>query len=273
MRNVLHLIVVLRPHNVAAALLSVAVGFAMTGAMHWPWLILAAVAFATAAGNTINDIYDVDIDRVNKPRRPLAAGLLSVRAAIGQYVFFIAATMYLVFFLPTAVAIWIAVWVVLLHVYSWRLKRMYLAGNILVALVAGSGFLLGAFAGGDLMAGLIPAAYTFFFVIGREIVKDTDDIEGDRACRATTFPVTSGRRKALNTALVIFLALCVSLPLPSFAGFYRMAYGLIMLCTVVPMLLLSICIILKNRSLGLVSTLLKVGMFFGCIAFYFGPRR
>jgi len=273
MRTVCSLIVVMRPHNVAAAVLSVAVGFAMTGSTHWPWLVLAAAAFATAAGNTINDIYDVDIDRVNKPRRPLAAGALSVRAALGLYAFFVASAIVLIRFLPTVEAAWIGVWMVLLHLYSWRLKRMYLAGNVLVAAVGGSGFLLGALAGGNVMAGAIPAAFTFAFVIGREIVKDTDDIEGDRACDATTFPIVSGRRAALTTALLIFVALCVSIPVPAFAGMYGAAYAIVMLLSVVPILLISIWIILKGRSLGTVSTLLKVGMFFGCAAFYLGPRR
>jgi geranylgeranylglycerol-phosphate geranylgeranyltransferase len=273
MRNALALLTILRPHNVAAAVLSVAIGFSMSGGSHWPWLVLVAAAFATAAGNTINDIYDVAIDRVNKPRRPLAAGALSVRAAVGQYAFFVGATLFVSLYLPRTAAAWIVVWVVLLHVYSWRLKRLYLAGNVLVAIVAGSGFLLGAYVGGDPMVGLIPACYTFVFVMGREIVKDTDDIEGDRACRAATFPVISGRRAALVTALVVFLALSISFPLPSFMGFYRPAYGLIMLCSVVPILLISMWIILTNRSLALVSTMLKVGMFFGCAAFYFAPRR
>jgi geranylgeranylglycerol-phosphate geranylgeranyltransferase len=272
MRKLSSIIIVMRPHNVAAAVLSVAVGFAMTGSTHWPWLVLAAAAFATAAGNTINDIYDVDIDRVNKPRRPLAAGAISTNAAIGLYAFFFAASVFLILFLPTVAGAWIGVWIVLLHIYSWRLKRMYLAGNILVSAVSGSGFLLGAYAGGDIGAGAIPAAFTFLFVVGREIVKDVDDIEGDRACKATTFPIVSGRRAALTTALVIFLALCISFPVPAFLGLYGMAYGFIMLGTVVPMLLVSIWIILAARSLGLVSSLLKLGMFFGCIAFYFGPR-
>jgi geranylgeranylglycerol-phosphate geranylgeranyltransferase len=122
------------------------------------------------------------------------------------------------------------------------------------------------------MAGATPAVFTFFFVMGREIVKDTDDIEGDRQCKARTFPIVSGRLAALTTALVIFLALCISVPAPSFVGMYGIAYALIMLLSVVPILLISIGIILKGRSLGVVSTLLKIGMFFGCIAFYFGTR-
>jgi geranylgeranylglycerol-phosphate geranylgeranyltransferase len=273
MRTIRSLMVILRPHNVAAAVLSVAVGFAITGAGHVPWLILGAAAFATAAGNTINDIYDVDIDRVNKPRRPLPAGAIGMRPAIAQYVFFVGAAIILMCFLAPVAAVWISVWIVLLHVYSWRLKRMYLIGNILVAAVAGSGFLLGARAGGDLTAAVIPAAYTFLFVVGREIVKDVDDIEGDEACRATTFPIVSGRRAALTAALAIFLALCISFPIPSFMGSYRPAYGIIMLLTVVPILLVSIWIIVSGRRLSLVSSLLKLGMFFGCVGFYFGPRR
>ncbi len=273
MRKILSLIIVMRPHNIAAALLSVAVGFAMTGSIRWPWLVLAAAAFATAAGNTINDIYDVAIDRVNKPRRPLAAGALGTNAAIGLYAFFFAATVFLMLFLPSDASLWIGVWIVLLHVYSWRLKRMYLVGNVLVSAVAGSGFLLGARVGGDVAAGAVPAVFTFLFVMGREIVKDTDDIEGDRACGAKTVPIVSGRRAALTTALVIFLALCFAFPVPAFVGMYGRAYALVMMLSVVPMLLVSIGIILKGRSLGTVSTLLKIGMFFGCLAFYLGPRR
>ncbi len=273
MRTILNLIIVMRPHNVAAALLSVAVGFAMTGSTRRPWLMFAAAAFATAAGNAINDIYDVDIDRVNKPRRPLAAGTLRVTAAIALYAFFSAAAVFLMLFLPGDAAAWIGVWIVLLHVYSWRLKRMYLVGNVLVSAVAGSGFLLGARVGGDVAAGAVPAAFTFLFVMAREIVKDTDDIEGDRACGAKTFPIVSGRRAALATALAIFLVLCFALPVPAFIGMYGLAYALVMMLSVVPMLLVSIGIILKGRSLGTVSTLLKIGMFFGCLAFYFGPRQ
>jgi 4-hydroxybenzoate polyprenyltransferase len=138
--------------------------------------------------------------------------------------------------------------------------------------VAGSGFLLGSYVGGNVGTGAIPAAYTLFFVMGREIVKDTDDIEGDRQCSARTFPIVSGRRAALTAALAIFLALCIAFPVPAFVGIYGMAYALIMLLSVVPILLISIWIILKGRSLGAVSTLLKIGMFFGCVAFWFGPR-
>ncbi len=273
MRTVRGILMLVRPHNVAAAVLSVGVGFAMTGAAPWPWIVLAGAAFAAAAGNVINDICDVAIDRVNRPRRPIPARLVSLRAAVALYIALVAAALAVAVFLPDELRAWIFAWVILLHFYSTRFKRMYLLGNVVVAAVAGSGFLLGAHAGDAVMTGAIPAAFTFVFVVGREIVKDTDDIEGDRASGARTLPIVAGRRAALTAALVIFIALCIAFPLPSYMGVYTPAYALIMLLSVVPLLIAAIWIILRGRRLGLVGSLLKFGMFFGCAAFYFGPGR
>ncbi len=273
MRKVAGVIALSRPHNVAAAVLSVAVGFSMTGSGDWPWLLLLAAAFATAAGHTVNDIYDLAIDRVNRPKRPLVAGALSVRGAWAEYIVLVAAAVIVAILLPRWAVVWIVAWIVLLHLYSASLKRMYLAGNALVAAVAASGFLMGAYAGRDAGAGVLPAAYTFLFVMGREIVKDADDVEGDRTLGAATFPIVSGTRRALVAAAAIFAFLCLTLPLPSELGVYRSLYALIMLSTLVPILIVSIVLVLRNRSLGLVSSLLKVGMFCGCVAFYFAPRR
>lgn len=269
MSRIKAMIALARPHNAAAATLSVAVGFSMTGARERPWLALAATAFTAAAGSVINDVYDVDIDRVNRPRRPIPAGAASLRLAVAEYVFFVAAALFVAVFLPDVARVWIFAWVLLLHFYSSRWKRMFLVGNVVVAAVGASGFLLGAAAGGDPAAGAIPAVFTFVFIVGREIVKDTDDIEGDRAAGARTFPVVSGRRAALTAALAIFIALCAAFPVPAYAGRYSLTYALIMLLSVVPMLVASIWIILRGRRLGLVGSLLKLGMFFGCAAFYF----
>lgn len=273
MRNAIGLFRIVRLHNVAAAVLSVAVGFSMTGSHAWPWLVLAASAFAAAAGNVVNDIFDVEIDRVNRPRRPIPAGAVSVKAAVATYVVFVGAALYLAIFLPNVARVWIFAWVLLLHFYSTRFKRMYLVGNAVVALVAGSGFLLGAWAGGEVARGALPAAFTFVFVMGREIVKDTDDVEGDRAAGARTFPIVSGRAAALRVAIAIFIALCVAVPIPAYAGAYSLVYALVMLLSVVPILLVSIVLILRGRRLALVGSLLKLAMFFGCAAFYLAPPR
>ena len=272
MRRLLDLIILARPHNVAAAVLSVAVGHTMAARGTAPWALLAGVAAATAGGYVINDISDRDIDRINKPWRPIPSGALTPAAAWGAYAVFVVAAVLAAIRLPLPQALWIAGWVLLLHLYSTRLKREYLAGNVLVSLVSGSGFLLGAVAAGRASAGAIPALFTFFFSLGREIVKDTDDIEGDRVCGARTIPVVTGERGARRSAALLFVLLALSFPLPWIAGLYGALYAIVMTCTVVPILLVSAWFSWSGRSLGRVSGLLKLGMFCGILAFYFGPR-
>ena len=267
------LVIVVRPHNVAAALLSTGVGFSMATTGYWPWTLLAAVAIAAAAGNTINDIYDIDIDRINKPRRPLPSGAVSVRAVTARYAGLLVAAVGVRLSLPPTQAVWIAAWIVLLHCYSSFCKRFYIAGNLLVAAVSASGFLLGAYAGGSIEAGAVPAVFTFLFVMGREIVKDCDDIDGDRLAGAKTLPVLAGRCLSLRVAAAVFAALIVLFPLPSLHGVYRSGYAVVIVLSVMPILIVSLILSLRRRSLGLMSMLLKTGMFFGILAFYFGAGR
>jgi geranylgeranylglycerol-phosphate geranylgeranyltransferase len=271
MRRLLNLIILARPHNVAAAVLSVAVGYGIAMRGTAPWILLAGVATATAGGYVINDISDRDIDAINKPWRPIPSGALTPAAAWALYAVFVIVTALAVIRLPLIQALWIACWVLLLYLYSARLKREFLAGNVLVSLVSGSGFLLGAVTAGRASAGAIPALFTFFFSLGREIVKDTDDIEGDRACGARTIPVVSGEERALRFAALLFVMLALSFPLPWITGLYGSLYALVMICTVVPILLVSAWLSWRGRSLGRVSGLLKLGMFCGILAFYLGP--
>lgn len=273
MRNFFGILSLLRLHNVAAAVLSVWVGFSMTGSSKQPWLVMVASAFAAAAGNVINDICDIAIDSINRPHRPIPAKLVGLKTATVLYVVMVAGALFSAVALDEIARGWIFVWVVLLHFYSTRLKRMCLVGNAAVAAIAASGFLLGAHSGGDMSAGALPAAFAFAFVVGREIVKDADDLLGDIAQGARTFPIVAGRKKALAAAAGIFATLCVMIPLATFWGSYSKIYAATMATSVIPILVVSIIMILSGRSLTFVSSLLKVGMFFGCAAFYFAKGR
>lgn len=273
MRTIPPCIAIVRPHNIAAGLLSVGVGFSLAGPGMWPWMLLAAVGLVAAAGNVINDMYDIDIDRVNKPKKPLPSGSFPVRSARILYIVFLCLIAGLLPLLPAVQAGWIIAWVVLLHLYSARFKRMGLVGNLLVSSVTASGFLLGALAGGRIAAGILPASFTFLFVMGRELVKDCEDLSGDRRSGARTVPAVSGERTALTAASALFAILVVAFPLPAILGHYGKAYGIIMASTVLPILCVAIVLSLGKRSLSLVSLLLKLGMFFGIAAFYLAAVR
>jgi geranylgeranylglycerol-phosphate geranylgeranyltransferase len=270
MLTLLKAFLIIRPHNVAAAVLSVAAGNAMAGGNGRPGWLLITTALVTAAGNVINDWYDRDIDAINKPRRPIPSGGVPPRAAMSLYAVLLAAIALCVTRLPAAQAVWAGAWTVLLHIYSWKAKRIYLAGNLLVSAVVSSAFPVGALAAGDISAGAIPAVFTFLFVLGRELVKDTEDVEGDRRCGASTVPAVSGTGAALTAAAVIFALLAAAIPVPFLEGLYGRGYLLTMALSVIPVLVVSCVLCLRRRSPAAVSLLLKVGMFFGVAAFYLG---
>jgi geranylgeranylglycerol-phosphate geranylgeranyltransferase len=274
MRVIAGIMSIMRLHNVAAAVFCVATGYWI---VLWPGIpplgLLVAVALATAAGNVINDYNDIDIDRVNKPGRALPSGRLSLRNALILYFALLLILAGTFPFLSIRVSIWIIVWIVLLFLYSRFFKRMFLSGNLLVSAITGSGFVLGAFVAGRMASGLIPAAYTFFFVLGRELVKDCEDMEGDSSFGARTIPVVCGQDVALNYAAAIFVLLAVSFPIPWLNGFYSTAYMAIITFSVLPILIISIIFALQKRKNGLVSKLLKLGMFFGILAFLAGSVR
>ncbi|MCK4538110.1 MAG: geranylgeranylglycerol-phosphate geranylgeranyltransferase [Candidatus Krumholzibacteria bacterium] len=271
MRAITGILTIMRLHNVAAAVFCVATGYWIVS---WPeippFAVLAAVALATAAGNVINDYNDIGIDRINKPGRALPSGRLAPRAALYLYIVLLLLLIVTFPFFSFQISVWIFVWIILLFLYSRFFKRMFLAGNLLVSVVTGSGFVLGALVAGRAASGLIPAVYTFLFVLGRELVKDCEDLEGDRRFGARTVPVVCGQAAALNSAAVIFVILAVSLPIPWLKGFYSAAYMSIMAFSVLPILIISIIFALQKRKSGLVSNLLKLGMFFGILAFLAG---
>ncbi len=268
MRKLFDILRLVRPHNLAAAVLCVGAGYWMASPRDYPpMLLLAAVALVTAAGNVINDYYDIDIDRINKPGRALPSGGVTRKTAFLFYLFLILLLVSIFPVLRPLQAGWLAAWVTALHLYSRSLKRMPLLGNLTVALVTGSGFLLGSVSAGDAGAGILPAALTFFFVAGREIIKDCEDIEGDERCGARTLPVVTGAARASRVAAGIFMALVLAFPVPWMTGVYSDAYGWIMVISMLPLLLLSFIFSLLGRRFRMVTMILKAGMFIGIAAF------
>lgn len=268
MHTLLSAILLVRPHNILAAVLSTLVGFRLGGATGVPWSLLLAIAVAVASGNVINDIYDRDIDLINKPHRPIPSGVFSPGAVKIFYVTLLCTLVVVLFFVDIIGTIWIVSWIILLYLYSAVLKRVYLIGNLLVSAVASSGFLLGAAIGGDIKEGVIPTVLSFLFMLARELVKDCEDMVGDYACGAKTVPVVSGKSVALVSASIVFIILMVLFPLPYFTGTYGKGYALIIFICMMPLLIVSAFLSFKNRSLGTVSLLLKIGMFLGITGFY-----
>ncbi|MBN1407802.1 MAG: geranylgeranylglycerol-phosphate geranylgeranyltransferase [Calditrichaceae bacterium] len=278
MKHILYFYKLSRPLNVVITIASVLIAAIITGKFTFTSLLIYATitaAFIAAGANIINDIFDVEIDKINKPSRILAAGKISIRTA---WIYFgIAYTTGFVFaalgdFIMLVIAIVIAL---LLVLYSVYLKRTIIWGNLVVSIAAATAFLYGAQAVSSWMDGIIPAVFALFFHFGREVVKDLQDIEGDLAHNAITFAGRYGKQKSIaliNTTFAILIALTL---IPYFIGVYNRYYLWIVLLGV-DLVLAAICMALwrhnDRSSLGRISHLLKLDMLVGLFSIYVGVR-
>lgn len=267
-----------RPHNMAAAALSVTVGYAVAGGRDVNEALVAAgvTALVTGAGNVINDYFDVSIDRVNKPRRPLPSERLGRRGALVYYAALtVAACVAAAILLPARLAWMVAAWQAALFVYAARAKRVFLAGNVLVAAIASSAFLAGSILAGDPGAAQVPMAIAFVFVLSREVVKGGEDLAGDAAGGVSTLAVRLGPQRAAAVAAGLMLSLAAALPVPALAGYYGPTYFWLMEALVVPLLVVAAVWVVRRperRAFARVSWMLKAGMFVGILAIAAGAR-
>lgn len=259
-----------------ASALAVVAGASIAGDIRAGGLVTAAVlaALVTGAGNILNDCFDLRVDLINKPRRPLPSGRITRRAALVWYaVISVVATAGAAFLVPRDAGILIMAWEVALALYAGWCKRWLIAGNLLVAAIASSAFFAGAMLAENPRAALIPAAIAFAFVLCREIVKGAEDLEGDRTGGVRTLAVVLGARDAGTVAAALMLVLAALIPLPALAVHYGAGYFIAMELFVVPVLLAGAMRVAGSddrRLFTRTSRSLKLGMFVGIAAIALG---
>jgi geranylgeranylglycerol-phosphate geranylgeranyltransferase len=170
------------------------------------WAALAAIAL-TVYANAFNDRYDLEIDRVAHPERPLPRGAVDERQV--QLLYLGAAVAAAGFSLLAHPALCLATLAVLvaMTVYTIALKRHGLVGNVTVAILASLPFVYGAASAGDWRAGVQLALVAAPLHLAREVAKDVDDMRGDAPHRLT-IPLAHGLGAA-RAAVLFALALYV----------------------------------------------------------------
>ena len=190
-----------------------------------------AVIFFIGAGNTMNDIKDVDIDREAHPERPLASGAISVNSA--QNFVKVLWLMSIICLFVGAYSLQkdgnsvielmtiyvIAITLMLTYDHGLELKNTGLKGNISISIMVGAVILYGASSVGNTWTPLVwwTAGVVFFANLAREIIKDCQDMEADEGLRQT-LPMTYGLVKSRMLAYVIVMAALVCLYVPYWKG-------------------------------------------------------
>jgi len=237
------------------------------------FLAAFAASFALASGNIINDINDVEIDKINKPFSPLASGNLTIRQAYGLYISSVFISILISFFLNEVALAIVLFSILLLFVYSKFLKQIPLIGNISVAFLTGLVFIFGGIVVKNPDAAIVPAIFAFLINLIREIVKDIEDIEGDNKAGVVTFPIKFGLQKSKIIILIITISLILYTVYPFLNKLYRIEYFVTVMVIVNPILVYCMKILFEDssqKSLKNISNLLKLSMVFGLIAIYLG---
>jgi geranylgeranylglycerol-phosphate geranylgeranyltransferase len=264
-----------RPVNALITFIAVLLGAVVASKSGMPviFVLLASLsaAVASAAGNVINDIFDIATDKINRPDRPLPSGRIGIDNAIIFY------CMLLILSVAASVpAGKISVLIVfvsnlLLFIYSWKLKRIVLAGNIAVAFLTALAFIYGSVVVGKPEASVFPALFAFIINFMREIVKDAEDIEGDKSEGVKTFPQIMGFPATLKIAWGLTAVLICLILTAGFLRIYKIEFLIIAMCIVSPVMVYCMKQ-LRSENFHKVSILLKINMLIGLAAIYLGRQ-
>ncbi len=234
-------------------------------------LLFSVVALITAAGNVINDFFDAAIDAINRPDRPIPAGAVSRTAARSFAVtLFLAGILVSFFTNPLCIGIAVINSLILIA-YAGKLKRTLLIGNIAVAYLSASIFLFGgALDGWNGLVHIIPvAAISFFAMVSRELLKDAEDVEGDKAGDADTVPIRIGIKKTAQLAFISAILAAAA----SFIPYFWWGPGYLAGILIVDGIIIAAafrglnCATPRCIRTSRASPLLKAGMFMSLVVF------
>jgi len=262
-----------RPGNVVAAGVLTATGSFVAAGFGAAALPVAAAViatvFATAAGNAVNDYFDREVDRVNRPDRPIPRGAVTARAGlVFSGALFLGAVVAAVALPLAAIAIAVANLLALVA-YTKLFKGLPGVGNVVVAYLTGSTFLFGGAAVGRVTdpAVVVLFALAALATLAREIVKDVEDVAGDRTEGLRTLPIVAGEPTALRVSGVVLGVAVAASAVPYLMG----TFGLVYVVLVLPADAVMLDAIRRSfADPGVAQRRLKRGMFLAAVAFIAG---
>ena len=184
------------------------------------YLLVLATIFITASGYIINDIYDVKTDKINKKERRIVSKSITSRDAFRWYVILnflgLGLGIYIAYIIKKPYFSLIFIYCIFsLWTYSKRMKNSFLFGNLQVSLLTAlSIFNVALFDiignginknNGEMMIFkiiLFYAAFAFIITFIREMIKDLEDMEGDKKIQAKTLAITYGIEKTKLVSLI-----------------------------------------------------------------------
>lgn len=264
---------ILRPGNAIMAVIAILLMAIISGKFTVEVLMAAVVVFiVTGAGNSINDYFDHKIDAINKPKRPIPSGRISIKKALIYSI-----SLFIIGILIAFAINWllgtIAFLSSLLMIYYARdLKTKCLIGNMTISFLTGLCFVFGGIAVNQIIVSIYLGFFAFLMTMAREIVKDMEDMEGDKEEGATTLPIVYGKKTSSVIAAFFMIFASFTSPILYFMGIFSIFYLIILIIAIVVFILGAVAI-LKDQSIETtrkISKRIKIGMAIVFMAFALG---
>lgn len=221
--------------------------------------------FISASIMVLNDIYDINIDKINNPTRPLPSGRLSILTAylVALFTFLLGIiTSFLISFYTFIIAI---IFWFLGYLYNSSLKRKGIIGNIIVSISVAIPFIYGAIAVSKFLNPLIIifSLMAFMANMSREIIKGIIDIMGDKKFYIKTIAVRYGpKRASYISILFLFIAILLSYT-PILFSFTSSLFYLIIITISNMTFIIMIMMIFRNYNKKLLLIKIKNYMLVG----------
>ncbi|WP_304235440.1 geranylgeranylglycerol-phosphate geranylgeranyltransferase [Jiulongibacter sediminis] len=212
------------------------------------FLISLSTLLVAAAGYIINDYFDIKIDQVNKPEEVVIGRFIRRRHAMLAHQILNVSAAVISFTLGWKVFAVNVIAMTMLWFYASVFKKLPFIGNFMVAGLTGAALVVMAvfYTENDLLINIY-ALFAFGITLIREIIKDIEDIRGDKKYGSTTLPIIWGIRK---TKFLLFLFMVGFVVSVAFMG-----------------------IALHNKKLSLSFLLLGIPFLYLAFRLYFADRK
>src|SRR5215204_706953 len=261
------------------------------------FLLVLASVFIAAAGYIINDYFDLNIDRVNKPHKLVVEKVIKRRWAIVWHLSLSAIGVLVSFYIGWKVNNMLIgfanlLCVALLWLYSTTFKRRLLIGNIIISLLSAwvvlvlyfaewSRIFYGRLKGEELFAmtrvfrfAFLYAGFAFIISLIREVVKDIEDMHGDAKYGCRTMPIVWGVHVTTVFVSTWFVVLIASLGIIQFyvlqfRWWWSALYCFVMIILPLLYILRKLLVAKTTEDFHQLSSVIKLVMLTGILSMIF----
>jgi len=261
---------ILRPINGLMSIFAVFIAAMLVGfPISYNLLLSFLVVFLVSSGGmVINDYFDYETDKINRPKRSIPSEKISRRNALIYAI--------LLFLIANAVAFSLNLYMfglavlntLIAFVYSWKLKKVLLFGNILVSWLVASTFFFGSLLNENIEAIIIVLfLLSFSSNMGREITKTIEDVKGDMKVKANTLPIIAGKNFAYLIACTFIIFSIVFSFLPYIFNLLSVNYLILVIIADIGFTISCFLILISPNK---AQKIMKISMIIALIAFLVG---